>query len=72
MIMPEYNNTDPRTNPTFQRNDRIGKSWRKRYAKENNGAFVNTGEGWSWKSNASATPKPVVVSKTVVVNDEEE
>ena len=71
--MSKYRNADPTTEPTFQRNDRVGKGWRKRYAKENDGVFVNTGEGWDWKSKSVSVSKPVVaVSKLIVVDDGEE
>ena len=62
--MSKYRNADPKTESTFQRNDRVGNNWRKRYAKENNGTFVKTDEGWDWRIDTKvSTPKPTVTKK---------
>ena len=45
--MPNFKSTDI-TNEVFQRKGRIGKIWRKRFALENSGNFLNTLKGWVW------------------------
>ncbi len=61
--MSKYSNADPKTESTFQRNDRVGISWRKRYIKENGGTFVQKDKGWSWRGNKVSEPKPTATIK---------
>ena len=51
------------TDSIFQRNDRTGLRYRKRYAKENSGTWSEGSSGWKWSGDKpAATPK---VSKPV-------
>lgn len=59
--MPNFNNSTL-NDQTFQRNDRVGVSWRKRYVKENGGKFVRSGDTWSW---GDGTTKKVSAPKKV-------
>ena len=43
--MPNFRLSDI-TDKTFQRNDHIGRAWRKRYIKENGGSFQKAASGW--------------------------
>jgi|TARA_R110001583_G_scaffold20915_7_gene79768 hypothetical protein len=63
--MPNYNNSTL-DDAAFQRNDKVGVSWRKRYVKENGGKFVRSGDTWSWSGGASvktSVPKLTAVRK---------
>jgi hypothetical protein len=52
--MPNFKSTDI-TNEVFQRKGRIGKIWRKRFALENSGNFLNTLKGWVWDDGKTVT-----------------
>ena len=52
--MPNFKSTDI-TNEVFQRKGRIGKIWRKRFALENSGNFLNTLKGWVWDDGKPVT-----------------
>ena len=52
--MPNFKSTDI-TNEVFQRKGRIGKIWRKRFALENGGNFLNTVKGWAWDDGTTVT-----------------
>ena len=56
--MPNYNNSTL-DDAAFQRNDKVGVSWRKRYVKENGGKFVRSGDTWSWSGGASVKNEDV-------------
>ena len=51
----------------FQRNDRVGRSWRKRYVKENGGTWAHVGQLYTWSGGTSvktaSVPKLTAVRK---------
>jgi|TARA_R110000824_G_scaffold298301_1_gene486527 hypothetical protein len=50
--------------PKFQQNTPAGRSWRKRYTKENGGEWANDGT-WSWSGGAVSKPKPSYATRVV-------
>ncbi len=69
--MPNYSNSTL-NDLTFQRNDRVGRSWRKRYVKENGGDFVQSGDTWTWGDGTPAkvfAPKKISPRKVVKNED---
>ena len=68
--MANYN-TSTLDHPTFQHNTPAGRSWRKRYSKENGGEWANDGT-WNWSGSVKTpAPKPVAVVEDPVVEVEE-
>ena len=56
--MSKYRNADPSTEQTFQRDDRVGRGWRKRYSRENDGKFIKENGEWKWKHNGISVTVP--------------
>ena len=73
--MPNYR-TSTIENSTFQRNDHVGRGWRKRYVNENGGEFVSDGGAWAWTGSVSVAvaevPEPVEEVEEEEVEEEEE
>ena len=58
--------------PKFQQNTPAGRSWRKRYSKENGGEWANDGT-WNWSGSVrTPAPEPVAVEEPVVEEEVEE
>ena len=67
--MADYN-TATVDHPTFQQNTPSGRGWRKRYAKENGGGWVNTDGNWDWSGSVrNVVPKPVAFKSVAVVDE---
>ena len=50
--------------PKFQQNTPAGRSWRKRYSKENGGEWTNNGT-WDWSGGVVETAKPAYVKPAI-------